>query len=99
MKEYTFLAIVCVVAALWLDRSIGVNIFRRKEFYVFLAIIVFFKLLVNGYLTGSYIVVYNSDFFLGLRIGTIPLEDFLFGFGMVSMTIIFWEYFKKRYQK
>jgi len=53
-------------------------------------------MLVNGYLTGKQIVMYRPQFFLGLRIGSIPLEDFLFGFSMVTMTIIFWEYFKKK---
>lgn len=58
-----------------------------------------FKLLVNGYLTGQYIVMYNPRFFLNVRIGTIPIEDFLFGFSMIAMTIIFWEYFKAKENK
>lgn len=96
MKEYTILALICVVVTVLLDRVSRVNILKIKEFYLFLSVIVFFKFLVNGYLTGTNIVVYNPRFYLGLRIGTIPLEDFLFGFGMVTMTIIFWEYFKSR---
>lgn len=96
MKEYTLLAILSVLATVWLDRITKARILRRPEFYIFLVIIVFFKLLVNGYLTGKGIVIYNPAFSLGLRAGTIPVEDFLFGFSMVTLTIIFWEYFKKR---
>jgi lycopene cyclase domain-containing protein len=40
--------------------------------------------------------MYNSQFFMGIRIGTIPLEDFLFGFSMVTLSIVCWEYFKKK---
>ncbi|MFH1691203.1 MAG: lycopene cyclase domain-containing protein [Candidatus Omnitrophota bacterium] len=96
MKEYTILAVICVLGTLWLDRFSGMNVLKRREFYVFFAIIIFFKLLVNGYLTGAHIVLYNPRYYLGVRIGSIPIEDFLFGFGMVVMTIIFWEYCKSR---
>ena len=96
MKEYTLLALISVLAAIFLDRGSAVNLLKRGEFYIFLLIIFFFKLLVNGYLTASPVVIYNPRFFLGFRLGTIPLEDFLFGFSMVTMTLIFWEYFKQR---
>jgi lycopene cyclase domain-containing protein len=95
MKEYTILAMIFVLIAVYLDRASRVNLLRKKEYYLFIIVILFFKILVNGYLTGNKIVVYSERFFLGLRLGSIPLEDFLFGFSMVTMTIIFWERFKK----
>lgn len=96
MKEYTILGIISVLLTVCLDRASGLNLLKKAEFYVFISVILFFKMLVNGYLTGNNIVLYNPDFFMGVRIGSIPAEDFLFGFSMVSMTIISWEYFKKR---
>jgi lycopene cyclase domain-containing protein len=96
MKEYTALAVISVFAVLALDAGSGVRILRRKDYYFFLAAILVFKLLVNGYLTGAKIVLYNPEHFLGWRIGTIPLEDFFFAFSMVSVTMITWEYFKKK---
>ena len=48
MKEYTILAIVSVAVTIILDRVTGVNILRKKEFYLFLTAILFFKFLVNG---------------------------------------------------
>jgi len=95
MKEYTILAIISIFITIAIDNYMGVKILRRKEYYIFLIVIFIFKLLVNGYLT-RHIVMYNSAFFLGVRLGTIPVEDFLFGFSMVTMTIVFWEYFKRR---
>ena len=96
MKEYTILAIISVFVTLVLDRTSKVRLLRKVEYYIFLLIIFGFKLLVNGYLTAKNIVQYSPQFFLGIRIGTIPLEGFLFGFSMVTMTIIFWEYFKAK---
>lgn len=94
MKEYTLIAIFFVILTILIDKLTRVDLFRRKLFYLFIVIILGFKLLVNGYLTGTNIVMYNPRFFLGLRFGSIPLEDFLFGFSMVSLGIIFWEFSK-----
>ena len=94
MKEYTILSLASVILTLFVDRITRVRILKNKLFYLFLFIIFFFKFLVNGYLTGSNIVIYNPQYFLGIRLGSIPLEDFLFGFSIVSLTIIFWERFK-----
>lgn len=96
MKEYTLISIGLVILTLLLDKLTKVNIFKEKLFYLFLVIVLGFKLLVNGYLTSTNIVMYNSQFFIGLRVGSIPLEDFLFGFSMVSLGIIFWEFSKKK---
>jgi lycopene cyclase domain-containing protein len=96
MKEYTILAVLSVFITVILDRISGIRILKRGEFYILLVIILFFKFLVNGYLTATKIVMYNPAFFLGFRIGSIPIEDFLFGFSMVTQSIIFWEYFLKR---
>lgn len=95
MKEYTLLAALSVLVTIVIDHQSGVRILRQKLYYVFFAVIIGFKLLVNGYLT-RHIVMYNPQFFMGIRIGTIPLEDFLFGFSMVTLSIVCWEYFKKK---
>jgi len=96
MKEYTALAVISIIATIILDKKSRVGILKSKEFYLFILVVLFFKLLVNGYLTGAQIVQYSPEFFLGKRITSIPLEDFLFGFSMVAMSIIFWEYFKRQ---
>ena len=96
MKEYTLLAVCAVIATFIADKLAKVNLLKKKEFYLFIAIILIFKLLINGYLTKTGIVMYNPEFFLGIRLGSIPLEDFLFGFSMVTLGIIFWEFFKQR---
>lgn len=98
MREYTVLTILSVLVTLFLDKRSGISLLKKKEYYIFLFIIFCFKLIVNGYLTGKDIVLYEPRFFLGARLGSIPLEDFLFGFSMVTLTIVFWEYFKQKKQ-
>ncbi|MDD5432478.1 MAG: lycopene cyclase domain-containing protein [Candidatus Omnitrophica bacterium] len=96
MREYTIIAILSIFVTVFLDILLKTKILLRPIFYLFLVAIVFFKFLVNGFLTGKQIVIYNPEYFLGIRIGSIPIEDFLFGFSMVTMAIIFWEYFKAK---
>jgi lycopene cyclase domain-containing protein len=96
MKEYTLLALSAALACIFLDRILGIRLLKRKDFWLFFAAMGLFKFLVNGYLTARPIVLYDQKFFLGLRIGTIPAEDFIFGFSMVTASIIFWEFFKRK---
>jgi lycopene cyclase domain-containing protein len=87
---YTFLAVSSVFAIVILDKILKTDLLKDKRYYLFLLIIIFFKLLVNGALTAK-IVMYDPAQIIGLRILTIPLEDFGFGFAMVTLAVIIWE--------
>lgn len=96
MKEYTILAVVSVIAVVIVDRLLQVRLLARKEFRIFIAVMFGFTLLANGYLTARPVVLYGEQFFMNLRLWTIPLEDFLYGFSLITLTIILWEYYKRR---
>lgn len=57
--------------------------------------------IVNGILTGTGIanevVWYNNAENLGIRMGTIPIEDSLYSLSLMLMTITIYEYLAKRY--
>ncbi len=99
MKEYTFLTIIATILAFILDFKLKTLLFKKKIFLIFWLVMLFFMILVNGYLTSRPIVLYNSNFNLGIRIFSIPVEDFLFGFSLIYFNLIIWEYSKKRCQK
>ncbi|MBS2096920.1 lycopene cyclase domain-containing protein [Carboxylicivirga linearis] len=79
---------------------------KRKDiswiYFSYLLIIPFF-LASNGVLTGSWIdepiVWYNNAENMGLRIGTIPIEDSVYGFLLVLMNIQLYEFIKKGKKK
>jgi lycopene cyclase domain-containing protein len=93
--EYTIAsvtAVVVVVAAelLWLRTGI----FATATYWIAYAVIVFFQILVDGWLTklSAPIVLYNRDEFSGWRVFfDSPVEDFLFGFALVTLPIMLWE--------
>lgn len=103
---YTQLALLGVVVVVVLDLAVlRVGLLRRRVFWVAYAIVVFFQLLTNGYLTGRHIVTYNPDTTLtngdavllgDWRILYAPVEDLLFGFAMVVLAMDLWVLWARR---
>lgn len=99
MPEYTALAVLSVVGAVALARLLRVRLFSRAQFWCAMAIVLAFQVLVDGWLTklSAPIVRYNGRAMLGWRFPwDIPVEDFLFGFAMVTSVIVLWERAKRR---
>jgi lycopene cyclase domain-containing protein len=95
--SYTALACVGVVLAAVLDHLVlRTNLLRRKAFWVSYAIIVVFQLLVNGLLTGLGVVRYDRHRIIGWRVAYAPVEDLLFGFALVTVTLSTWVWLGRR---
>jgi len=79
----------------------GYTIIRKRfkkyysKFYLtyFISLIPFF--IINGILTSLPVVTYNNLHNLGLRIFTIPVEDFGYLFLLLLMNITIYEYLKR----
>lgn len=100
-KDYTFYNYLLLVIVL-----IFSLISKEKElpiFYLTFLIILIPFFIVNGILTGSFIdeqvVWYNNSENLGIRLGTIPIEDIGYAFSMLFMSIILIEKFKVIFKK
>ncbi|HET7398661.1 MAG TPA: lycopene cyclase domain-containing protein [Intrasporangium sp.] len=99
MPEYTLLALLSVGGTVLLARALRVDLFRRAQYWVALAIVVAFQAAVDGWLTklAAPIVIYNPEHHLGIRWPwDIPVEDFLFGFSLVTTCLVLWERQKER---
>jgi len=100
MPEYTIatgLACLGVVLAELLWARTG--LFRTAQYWASLAIVFGFQVLVDGWLTklADPIVFYAPERMLGVRFPLdIPVEDFGFGFVLVTAALIRWERAKKR---
>jgi lycopene cyclase domain-containing protein len=70
------------------------------RFWFMWLIIIVPKLLVNGTLTGSFtpepIVWYNNEENLGIRVSTIPVEDFAYNTLMLLGNWVLYEFFKTK---
>jgi lycopene cyclase domain-containing protein len=95
--SYSALAVTAVVAVLVVDLLIyRTRMVTRPVFWAAYAIVVVFQLLMNGVLTGLDVVVYDPDVIWGLRIAYAPVEDLLFGFAMVTLTLATWAAVNRR---
>jgi lycopene cyclase domain-containing protein len=89
---YTLLAAVVLMAVFIVGVAVlKTQLFSSGKFWIAYAIVVFFQLLSNGYLTSQEIVTYNPDAISGTRIAFAPIEDLFFGFALVTLTMFIWE--------
>ncbi len=87
------------VLVLVLTYTVVKDIEILKTFFItFLLILIPFAL-INGILTGSFIdepvVLYNNNENLGIRLGTIPIEDIGYAFTMILMSLVLINKFEK----
>jgi lycopene cyclase domain-containing protein len=95
--SYSALAVIAVVAVLVVDLAVyRTRMVTRRVFWVAYAIVIVFQLLMNGVLTGLEVVTYDPAAIWGPRIAYAPVEDLLFGFAMVTLTLASWAAVNRR---
>jgi lycopene cyclase domain-containing protein len=95
--SYSVLAVLAVVGVLMVDLAVyRTRMVTRRVFWAAYAIVVVFQLLMNGVLTGLDVVTYDPDAIWGPRIAYAPVEDLLFGFAMVTLTLATWAAVNRR---
>jgi lycopene cyclase domain-containing protein len=94
MPEYTLLTGVAIVGVVLLELCwFRTGIFGSLQYWVSMIIVFAFQIPVDGWLTklSDPIVIYNPEQMLGIRAPwDIPIEDFGFGFAMVTLAILLW---------
>lgn len=97
-KAYTFVNYSFLLFVLLIGFFSGIRLLQR--FYIAFLIILIPFFIVNGVLTGTGIegavVWYNNEENLGIRIGTIPIEDIGYAFTMIFGNVLLIEWFKKK---
>ncbi|HEY0936877.1 MAG TPA: lycopene cyclase domain-containing protein [Trebonia sp.] len=75
------------------------GLFRRLAYWLTMLIVLAFQIPVDGWLTklSAPVVEYSSRQVSGLRgPWDIPVEDFLYGFALVTAALLLWEWQGKR---
>jgi len=95
--SYTVAALLGVVGALVVDLAVlRTRLVCGVAFWAAYPIILFFQLISNGVLTGRGIVRYDSAAIAGPRLAHAPVEDLLFGFALVLVTLSTWVWLGRR---
>jgi lycopene cyclase domain-containing protein len=94
---YTEIVVLAILLTIVNDLYIlKTRLLLRKVFWTSYAIIIFFQLITNGWLTYNGIVTYSPDVITGVRIAFAPIEDLGFGFALVTNVMALWVYLGKR---
>ena len=97
---YTAPAIVAALAVGALELTVlRTGLFRRPAYWLSMLIVIGFQILVDGWLTklSAPIVVYDNRQTSGIRFPLdIPIEDFFFGFALVTAVLLLWERQRER---
>ncbi|BAX91693.1 lycopene cyclase domain-containing protein [Mycobacterium shigaense] len=92
---YTLPAVVAAAAVFVLEFGLlRTGLFRRPAYWLSMVIVLGFQIPVDGWLTklSAPIVIYNESQTSGVRFPfDIPVEDFLFGFALVTAVLLLWE--------
>ena len=100
-KWYTLVNFSLAIPLTWLVYKYNPQLLQHFLLTFLVMLIPFF--IVNGVLTGSWIdnqvVWYNDAENLGIRIGTIPVEDSIYAYSMILMNLFFFEYLCSIFKK
>ena len=92
---YTVPAVISVIAVcVWEFAVLRTGLFRRPSYWISMVIVFSFMIPVDGWLTklSAPIVIYDDNHTSGIRFPwDIPVEDFLFGFALVTAVLLLWE--------
>lgn len=89
--SYSQIAIASIALAAIFDQFISKRkLLTKKAFWISYAIILPFQLLTNWWLTSREIVSYSPNAIWGPRIASAPVEDLLFGFSLILITLDNW---------
>ncbi len=97
-KLYTSVTFIALAGYITVLEFIFKSKFLGRFYFAYLFMLVPF-FLVNGILTGSFIegevVWYNNAHTLGIRLGTIPVEDIFYGMLLLMMNVSVFEWLRQ----
>lgn len=94
--EYTALALGALALTLALDHALGTRLLMMPRAWLMVLLTLAFTGVFNGYLTARPVVTYGEAYQLGVRIGTIPVEDFIYGLGLVGACVSLYQWKRGR---
>jgi lycopene cyclase domain-containing protein len=89
--SYTLAAVAAIAIAVVADLLVlRTRLLAGVVFWATYPIVLLFQLASNGILTGRGVVRYDPQVIIGWRIVYAPVEDLLFGFALVLLTLSLW---------
>jgi len=94
-NTYTAISSAFLVLLLLIQIINGRNYMGR--FYASYLVCLIPFIIVNGVLTSLPVIKYNDISIIGLRLGTIPVEDFIYNGGLLLLTTMGYEWSRRKF--
>lgn len=100
--EYTIATLLSVIVVILLDQILGTKLFFQKKFWIFYIFVIVLHTIVDNYLNGRWwlnepiVGPYGDQFYSGIRVWHTPLENYFFGFSLITLNIILFEFYLKQ---
>lgn len=91
MKEYLMLCLFLFVIIWQLDCALKTHLFMQKKFWILHLIVFILASFVDNVISGRPYVIFNPYFILNIRLIHVPIENFLFGFDLITLNLILFE--------
>ncbi len=98
-RDYTFLAALACALFFLSGGLFFPTLFRSSNFWISMGIIYVPFAIVNGVLTGIPVVRYADHAITGVRVGTIPLEDFFYNLALIGADIALYRNLRQRFSR
>ncbi|MBN1834853.1 MAG: lycopene cyclase domain-containing protein [Spirochaetales bacterium] len=96
-RVYTLTVLLAVAAVLALAALWQPDLLRSFHFWLAIALTYVPFLVFNGVLTAVPLVLYNDAEIWGIRVYTIPLEDFFYSFSLLGLAILLYQPLRRRW--
>ncbi len=93
---YTGLTLLALGLAGALDHMLGTGLLRMPRYWAFAGLVALFTGVFNTYLTWRPVVHYGEAHQLGVRVGTIPVEDFGYGLALCTASVVLYQWHQVR---
>ena len=98
-KSYTATLFI-VLGFIFILMAVTKPLYLSHKYFLFFILFTFVPFFFENYiLTSLPIVSYNPKAIIGIRITTIPLEDFFYSFSLISLYIYFYEFVKEKWKR
>lgn len=88
MIQYFILTLIPFLIIVSFDIFCGSRILLKKRFWKTIGVLGIATLIFDTFLTSTPIVLYNQEKILSIKIGTIPIEDFIYGFSFALAVFV-----------
>jgi lycopene cyclase domain-containing protein len=96
-QTYTLTVLLSVAAVLALAALWQPDLLRSFHYWLAIGLTYIPFLIFNGILTSVPLVVYNGAEIWGLRVYTIPVEDFFYSYALLGLAVLVYRPFRRRW--